>query len=47
MKGLVARGQRQQMTGVEAEGCAAVLPSHAAARQHYATAEFVINALDK
>ncbi|CAH0313363.1 hypothetical protein SRABI106_04114 [Rahnella aquatilis] len=35
------------MTGIKAEGRAAVLPQHAAARQHHATAELVINALDK
>lgn len=44
---LFARGQRQEMLRIEAEGRPAVLPDDPGVRDHHAAAELVIDTLNK
>ena len=47
MEWLFARGQRQEMLRIEAEGRPAVLPDDPGVREHHAAAELVIDTLNK
>lgn len=47
MERLFARGQRQEMLRIEAEGRPAVLPDDPGVRDHHAAAKLVIDALNE